>query len=929
MEELTKQMQSEKGTFDIEIPLDALLAQIPDLTERAIIAAQDPLACVYAFNVLCQIALSALFGVRCCSDCPACGCRDSFGSVAKPNGGVFGRMDAYYGAKEGQKAGNLHLHLLAFLQSLHQHSSVDELVSALRLNPSIVDDFFAFKNHCDNEQYSDPEKFAHQRDTLEKDWPLYETHSHLLLQPEYDGTMQADRWRKTYFSLVQRTQQMLNHHVHPLQPDGERTMLPGCITKSNPTECRARYPRKLDAAMCYAKNAVLCGVLAKSLKLKTSGKRNATGAVIGLRNNEWLNGGHPALLMNLRCNCDTLISWRLPVMPQTHTMCVSDECMTDANIQECVKAVRRCQRDQCGYISDYASKKQPMAREAINVLEVSFNKLHTQVLQEIQPRATKRRFARRHTQRVMSDLYARSMHRMATETCNLLVSRGLDKTDAESKRSAQVTSFFCDAYVRSFDYPDKEWQSRLVWNRQNGKKVGMNKIPAMSYCYGHRGKHPFVRWMCPYEFQAYYKIVQVRVPSSKNPHHPGKYHATLTEPGICKISESGPSVKLTAAVDYIVDAPGNAEWLPFDERSGLQHEWVMERRSIVAVPSFTGVVFPRNGTKEEQGRRMCIYFRPWTMIKEESDSDVPFASDMKLPDTPWTQCFEDYCLRVPSYFMKRVIVNFQGVYSLRVQEQLDNDGEIVPMELFEWTNVEKEEMKETQMRQIRANGTYSDDPRAAATFRIIRDNWGSLHSNANTKSYPKSFGMPIPDSHKEVLKEARRQITEENKQNVKDELKSHEQVPSMTIENRNTNKVVADWRQQQSATANVDQMEFVNLVADRLVQEDKELFDGDRGKSEPLSMLVTGGPGTGKSFITDSMKKVFDQLGWKQGREYEFVAFQAAVAAVSAGETMHRSSGIRVGKAKENSAYKKRNKSSLRWYIIDEISQVRFVLLWR
>ena len=41
------------------------------------------------------------------------------------------RVDAYYGSIECQKAGALHLHLLTWLQCLHQHTPLSEIAEML------------------------------------------------------------------------------------------------------------------------------------------------------------------------------------------------------------------------------------------------------------------------------------------------------------------------------------------------------------------------------------------------------------------------------------------------------------------------------------------------------------------------------------------------------------------------------------------------------------------------------------------------------------------------------------------------------------------------------------------------------------------------------------------------------------------------------
>ena len=99
---------------------------MPSAEVRRKITARDPLACLYGFRTLVTLILDSLLGVRVCKNCPDCNwrddcepCCDDFGSVAKPQGGTHGRVDAYYGCIEAQKyTKSLHVHIQAFRQRL-------------------------------------------------------------------------------------------------------------------------------------------------------------------------------------------------------------------------------------------------------------------------------------------------------------------------------------------------------------------------------------------------------------------------------------------------------------------------------------------------------------------------------------------------------------------------------------------------------------------------------------------------------------------------------------------------------------------------------------------------------------------------------------------------------------------------------------------
>ena len=381
-EDLTKTEQDET----VEVPFVQVASWVPDCDQRRKIVARDPLACVYGFHVLCRIALSELFGVHVCPNCPDCnmckdgGCVDEFGSVAKSEGGIYGRADAYFGSIECQKCGALHLHLLLFLQCMHQHTSLKEIAEKIRNeveeSAQLVDDFYRFKRHVNNEMYHKPEVFEQQRDALENAWPLYEKSTHLLVQPAHSRDLnhilsevhstvsQSEEWAKKkraeggiwcegFWTVVQIRQMMLQHHIHlpnDDDPEGARRPNKFCQTKSKPGECRGGFPH--DGAMSepwmQQKCAVACKGICQVMSLRASGKKNSLGATVGPRNNAWLNGTHPGLLYDLGCNSDTLLTYRLPVLPETHSEhCpLGAECLEACSLAEVMMAAIRAQRDQ-------------------------------------------------------------------------------------------------------------------------------------------------------------------------------------------------------------------------------------------------------------------------------------------------------------------------------------------------------------------------------------------------------------------------------------------------------------------------------------------------------------------------------------------------------------------------------------------------------
>ena len=81
--------------------MDDLADLLPTFDQRRRILATDALASVEGFRVMVQLTMQCLFGVNFCPFCPNCAtcknpCQDLFGSSAKPEGGIFGRVDAVF-----------------------------------------------------------------------------------------------------------------------------------------------------------------------------------------------------------------------------------------------------------------------------------------------------------------------------------------------------------------------------------------------------------------------------------------------------------------------------------------------------------------------------------------------------------------------------------------------------------------------------------------------------------------------------------------------------------------------------------------------------------------------------------------------------------------------------------------------------------------
>ena len=124
----------------LDLPMDDLKAFLPTYDERRTILSRDALASVDGFRVVVSVSYEHLFGMRVWAFCPDCNgdagvpCQDLFGSSSSTaEGGIFGRCDAGYTSIEAQKSkGSLHAHSQLFVQCLHQHTPLADVLRRLR-----------------------------------------------------------------------------------------------------------------------------------------------------------------------------------------------------------------------------------------------------------------------------------------------------------------------------------------------------------------------------------------------------------------------------------------------------------------------------------------------------------------------------------------------------------------------------------------------------------------------------------------------------------------------------------------------------------------------------------------------------------------------------------------------------------------------------
>jgi hypothetical protein len=144
---------------------------------------------------------------------------------------------------------------------------------------------------------------------------------------------------------------------------------------------------------------------------------------------------------------------------------------------------------------------------------------------------------------------------------------------------------------------------------------------------------------------------------------------------------------------------------------------------------------------------------------------------------------------------------------------------------------------------------------------------------------------------------------------------------------QNVPQIVDDWLQTRanSQTRRIEEQEqFIGDFTTYLKHRSGEV-KAILSKTEDVAVMpppmyfVTGMPGTGKSFVSQELRSLFDALGMEENLDYVFTAYMASTALQSSGQTMHHLMGANMygdGSAANVDGQR------LQIIIVDEISMV-------
>ena len=222
--------------------------------------------------------------------------------------GIFGGCDGFGGGVESQRGATLHIHLIAYIISAFQHSTlarISEMIDEKLMSVAALERYMEWVSMHDHLDAALHEKHV---EDLEQQWRCnYKDKSNDALGYVPPLVFQDDNttmWNGTdvptaaedaaaYMADYKRSGQFVlsrtNHHIHLKDSKtGERVPLNACIAKAQKKkkvkECKHGAPW---IKQCTRRTKLVCPGVARKHHLKTSGQRNALGSFLIRRQNEW------------------------------------------------------------------------------------------------------------------------------------------------------------------------------------------------------------------------------------------------------------------------------------------------------------------------------------------------------------------------------------------------------------------------------------------------------------------------------------------------------------------------------------------------------------------------------------------------------------------------------------------------------------------
>ena len=840
-----------------------------------------------------------------------------------------------------------------FVQCVHQHTPLLEIfeLSAERL-ADLRREYCLYQSHVAHSVYSGQSQAAAEAavTAAEATWPERAKDTVMTSVPRYQwrtaskqqDAAEARHWQQEYLEEdVVKLQCLKQHHIHPLCPEsGERVPLRGCQKQERKGVCKHEFPR--TTWLC-SDAKVLCPCELERHGFSDTGRRNRLGALHGPYGHEFLNPCHPAVLASMRGgNNDVQVPYRLPF--------ACDRC-GDSSTPESRRAIalgaQRAQDAPTGYCSDYCSKNQPMGYREIKEFQKGHMALHASLAEK-----DLQTIGKRHAARFLSDAYCKGVVRGQVECCNLRANhREGQIVAAEGISTAGFISFPGREYVALLEAlersPGRVVPPKKFIRTKPAPGVGVQHFRAsvLAEAYCHRPAQSECWWLSPYEITMWWELVPTRVPYSRQEWEDSSataWDVRLTPAGERKLRATvrDAPARLRPGAEYAIRIEATPDRILFPSigaTAGLRRNWYLQRRARPKCPQFSNCPVPKSLAEnaEANARLTHVYFRAWTLNAAEESENVPFLGHLLGKRESWEESLRHWLQLLPCAETKRNVGSFLSVYRVRPHAEAegnsDDDGADEPIAL---TTAQLPGALRTQLpAQRRKRNCAQNDEQGNRTEEATRQAdalWPT--------SIPPQPPTPAQSATYEAIccAAARKAARAKPATTQHGLLPPKEQSAAVFCAPTHVKDAVRTWSAQLAETAacNPEQESFCAKVAARVLQEleDSQLEPGVP-HSKPLRWVLHGGPGTGKSHTLKLVRKeLFETtLGWTHGIHFQVVSFQAVMAELLEGDTIHHALGLNWAGEKEQSHLRTllRTQETLqwRWLILDEFSMVSAELL--
>ena len=314
-------------------------------------------------------------------------------------------------------------------------------------------------------------------------------------------------------------------------------------------------------------------------------------------------------------------------------------------------------------------------------------------------------------------------------------------------------------------------------------------------------------------------------------------------------------------------------------------------------------------------------------------SQVPHLSQLLGPHETWEDALREWLLWLPCAETKRHVGNFLSVYRVRPTAEADaNSDDDGVDEPFTLCPADVAAALRTQFPAQKASSSKAaNDDQANRVESAMNTADGLWQAPALAQRRSEASTRYCALDPKAMQQAARKRIDAG--------AAVASPVPSC-VAARPGRASVADVRTWAAALphapCNAEQRAFCQLVAAR-VETELATSASDAGcglvPSEPLRWVLHGGPGTGKSHTLKFLRQeLFEKvLGWHHGVDFQIVSFQAVMAELLDGDTIHHALGLDWSGDRTQSLARAMECAGRslqwRWLILDEFSMVSAELL--